>query len=374
MIWKNHMSNESSLTKVQEHSIIVANSNDRPRARKHISKIVWRVYQQTFSNQEVMMKTYTRFLKIVSLGFAVLFSLFLMSCGSDSDSSSSIKYSGIETQATIDDTNAEDLSRGAYENGEFGSTLSEMSPAAMATALPGSPPISPRLLTFVQTLETIVNEIVLPVESSAPSYRAVQSGKFEIDGSCGGNMSLEASVDDIAGTYTAKIKLDHFCNGGVTLNGKMSMEGSFDPGGATFFSLFFSFNLTFQSNEESFALKGDLDIDYEDDQAAMVMNVLMEDAGGKAFRIDNYTWTVIDYGTYSTVDISGRFYHPDHGYVDIVTTEVFVINQGQDSASSGILVVTGKDNTKARLTVLSTNSYLVEVDIGDGNGYVPVTT
>jgi hypothetical protein len=368
------MSNESSLTKAQEHSIILANSNDRPRARKHISKIVWRVYQQTFSNQEVMMKTYTRSLKILSLGFAVLFSLFLMSCGSDSgSSSSSIKYSGIENQATIDDTNAEDLSRGAYENGEFGSTLSEMSPAAMATALPGSPPISPRLLAFVQTLETIVNEIVLPVESSAPSYKAVQSGKFEIDGSCGGNMSAEASVDDTAGTYSAKIKLDHFCNGGVTLHGKMSMEGSFDPEGDTFFSLFFSFNLTFQSSEESFALNGDLDIDYEDDLAAMVMNVLLEDASGKTFRIDNYTWTVIDYGTYSTVDISGRFYHPDHGYVDIVTTEVFVINQGQDSASSGVLVVTGKDNTKARLTVLSTNSFLVEMDIGDGNGYVPVT-
>jgi hypothetical protein len=182
------------------------------------------------------------------------------------------------------------------------------------------------------------------------------------------------TVNDTAGTYTAKIVFDNYCENSGILDGKLRMSGSFDPDGETFFSMVFSFNLTYQSNNESLALEGDIDIDYDGDQATMAMDVLLKDNNGKVFWIKDYTWTVVDHGSYSTVEISGQFYHPDYGYVDIATTQPFVINLYEDSPSSGVLVVSGKNNTKARLTVLSTTSYLVEVDIGDGNGYVPVAT
>ena len=318
------------------------------------------------------MRTDSRVFTITVIGFAVLFSLFLMSCGSDSDGGSGVSYSGVKTQAAIDDTNAEELSRGAYENGEFGSVLSEIRPGASLAALSGTASLSPRLLMFVRTIEDIANEMVLPVAPPASTYKAVQSGKFEDDGTCGGHVSAEVTVDDSAGTYSAKIIFDNFCEGGDILDGKLRMNGTFAADGKTFFTLVFSFNLTYQSNDESFALQGSIDIGYESDQAVMIMDVLLQDNSGKIYWIENYAWTVIDYGTHSTVEISGRFYHPDHGYVDITTTEPFVINADEDRPSSGVMVVTGSNNTKARLTVLSADAYRVEVDTGDGNGYVPV--
>lgn len=308
------------------------------------------------------------------IAWALLMSLLLVSCGSDSGGGDSkISYSGATDPADVNAANAEELSRGAFENGEIGTALSDLSPAAVQAPLAEAGLIQPRLLSFAQALEDLIADMPLPALDAPSPAKAAQSGTFESKGSCGGTMEIKATADRSTGLYEGTINFNKYCQSGILLDGSLSMDGSYDAAGDTFFSLNFNFNLSFQANNDSFALQGDMAIDYDGSQASLIMNLLVKDSGsGKVFWIDGYAWTVTDYDSYATAEFAGRFYHPDYGYVDVDTDQAFVINQNQDSPSSGILTVTGRNNTRARLTVLSPNAYTVEVDIGDGNGYVLV--
>jgi hypothetical protein len=70
--------------------------------------------------------------------------------------------------------------------------------------------------------------------------------------------------------------------------------------------------------------------------------------------------------------ISGRYYDPDYGYVEVYTEGPLRIDDGDDWPSDGVLVVTGDTgiaggSTMARLTALSSTTYQVEADTnGDG--------
>ena len=67
--------------------------------------------------------------------------------------------------------------------------------------------------------------------------------------------------------------------------------------------------------------------------------------------------------------MSGRFYHPDYGFVVVSTQSVFKINSSDDFPSEGVLVAKGSNGSMAQLTVLSSTSLQVEADF-DGNGTV----
>lgn len=76
--------------------------------------------------------------------------------------------------------------------------------------------------------------------------------------------------------------------------------------------------------------------------------------------------TVTDSVTYVEVEVSGEYYDPDYGYVVISTDTTLVINEGADWPSSGVLIITGENDAKARLTA-SVDTYTIDVD-ADGNG------
>jgi hypothetical protein len=75
---------------------------------------------------------------------------------------------------------------------------------------------------------------------------------------------------------------------------------------------------------------------------------------------------------YVDFQVSGKYYHPDYGYVNISTPTAFRIYSGSVWPSQGVLMLDGKTgiaggSTRARLTVISSNAYEVEADT-DGDG------
>ena len=69
---------------------------------------------------------------------------------------------------------------------------------------------------------------------------------------------------------------------------------------------------------------------------------------------------------------SGRFYDPEFGYVDLSIENFIQINDGDRWPASGTMILIGEQgpqggNTKARLTFLNANEFVVEADT-DGDG------
>lgn len=97
--------------------------------------------------------------------------------------------------------------------------------------------------------------------------------------------------------------------------------------------------------------------------------VLTKSATGKSYWAHNYTFTLVSdaAATYANVTASGRFYNADNGYVDFSTPTPMYIDANAANPTSGVMLFTGSNGSKARLTVNANGSYLIEVD-ADGDG------
>jgi hypothetical protein len=71
--------------------------------------------------------------------------------------------------------------------------------------------------------------------------------------------------------------------------------------------------------------------------------------------------------------LSGKIYLHDYGYVVISTSTPFRYLAGSTYPSIGTMIVTGSSNGRARLTVIDSASYNVDVD-ADGDGTYEIST
>ena len=100
--------------------------------------------------------------------------------------------------------------------------------------------------------------------------------------------------------------------------------------------------------------------------------LLRDNTTGKVFWTNPYNMTLSEGSGYVIFQVSGKYYHPDYGYVNISTPTPFRINSGATWPSQGVMILDGKTgiaggSTKARLTVVSSTNYMVEADTnGDG--------
>jgi hypothetical protein len=102
------------------------------------------------------------------------------------------------------------------------------------------------------------------------------------------------------------------------------------------------------------------------------MSIFLKDnKDGKVYWVD-YTMNFWAGSNYVDFGVSGKYYHPDHGYVVISTSTNFRVYFGSKWPSQGVLILDGKTgiaggSTKARLTVVSSTTYRIEADTnGDG--------
>ena len=103
------------------------------------------------------------------------------------------------------------------------------------------------------------------------------------------------------------------------------------------------------------------------------MDILLRDNKTiKVCWVNNFSLTLSAGSNYVDFQVSGRYYHPDYGYVNISTPTSFRIYSGSQWPSQGILILDGKTgiaggSTRAKLTVISSTNYQVEADTnGDG--------
>jgi len=322
------------------------------------------------------MKTDLKSIKIVPLSSMILLALFFIACGGDGGEggvspSAGISYTGLTTQAIIDETNAEGLAAGAYEGGHTGSAIGGMSVAQ--TEASGNIGYC-RMLKVSQALEGSLRQVDLMSRSDGTFIGAIYTETGAVYGDCGGSGSYTISVNDETGDFSGSLSFSSYCEYGVTISGSVSFSGQVDVVTGDLLRFSFTFTcLTGTSGSDSVTLSGNISCDLTVHPATMTMSMLVRDnSTGKVYWVRDYTMTVTEGPTYVDVELSGRYYDPDYGYAIVTTSTPFRIYGGDDWPSDGVLVVTGNTgiaggSTMARLTALSSSTYQIEADT-DGDG------
>ena len=285
----------------------------------------------------------------------ILAAVLLNACGGggDGDGTSgypNISYSGSTTAAVIDQDNAADYPFVVLESSSNTSNLpiaANIETQAEAGGLPDSENIQ-KVTNFATNLikNKFGNNVQQPVAATTSQT-----------GTCGGSLSYTENAS--SNSFNGSLVFDRYCEGGLStygyefrLHGKMTFSGTYHLVNDA--PVFDSLNFTIQYLKMTFTdgistaseeFSGSISVtSFDAANNPLDFNVTINfKYDGKVFKIVNLQ--VDDFaGT-----ISGRLYHPDHGYVDIITTSPFVymINDPADDTDdqfcSGSLQITGVD-------------------------------
>lgn len=310
-------------------------------------------------------------------GFGALaFALTLAACGGGGGgdgggggAASAFSYSGQTSQATVTGGNAGDLAAGAYGTGDAGTTL-----AVVSSVVTSEQPSNPASVKAARVLKAAVARIDFNAAPRAVgALQHVASGP--IFGTCGGSFNYSISVDDQTGLFSGSLVFNAYCEEpGESINGAVSFSGQIDLGASEFVSLqLTATNFTITSGSDSFAVSGTISYVFTSPSVMQVTeNFDIQDASGLVYRVQDFVVTLTDTAGDTQIEISGRFYHPAHGYVEVATTTPFLIPFGSVVPTSGSLTATGAavpgaGNGKATLTAIGGGRYQLQVD-ADGDG------
>jgi hypothetical protein len=204
----------------------------------------------------------------------------------------------------------------------------------------------------------------IPVDQIVTVFSdANSSNNYTVSSKCGSGGYAKITIDDNSdiNNATGNIEFSSFCMYDIIFSGTVSFHLIRDQNtNKTTFDITYSgFKATYDSY--SFTTNGtvkfETDFNMTFNTRTITYNIYLTD------DIESKTYWFKDYvikNNGSGVEINGRIYDPDLGYVDLQTVQDI-------TSSSGVLVATGSNGTRARLTILSSSTYKVEADT-DGDG------
>lgn len=307
----------------------------------------------------------------------VFFAVTLAACGSgggggggsgsssNNGGSSQVSYTGVTTQAAVISANADDLSGGAVLGGGAGAATSLIGVAANEASTPAkmrSVVASTALKKSLARMDFTANGISVIAGAMVPHSDTIL-------GACGGNAPYSVALDDVTGDFSGTISFNGYCDDGDTLTGSVNFSGNMNLGTSDFtaFNLSAS-SLAVVSGADNFTIAGSIaSTGITPNSENLLITLDIRDGTGTTYRIQDFkcamTYDSPSVGTDRMHVISGRFYHPAYGYVDVASTSDFLSLSTSDYPYSGVLVVIGGSGTRAQLTANSdAQTFTVVVD------------
>ncbi|UCF30839.1 MAG: VCBS repeat-containing protein [bacterium] len=298
----------------------------------------------------------------------------ISSCGGGGGGASFIPYVGPATPALVTEANVQELALGSYtgwdtlETGVGASPLSDTSEAAS-----GSP--SERISIKFSNLDRVVGKIILS-ESGQFGTLSLDSVPIddEVQGYCAGTYSMTGSVNDLSGRFNLTMTFDNFSDDcEVSIDGTIRATGVIDLYTLGILSMNMSFpNLTMAYGGQSLTFSGTWSIDNRTYPYTELLDVVIhDDLTDRTYWMDNYRFTITieSNGTASFEKnvVTGRYFDPDHGYVDVASELPLAKYYDDLYHFEGILVLAGENDTGAKFEIMSTAAYRVTCD-ADGDG------
>jgi hypothetical protein len=208
-----------------------------------------------------------------------------------------VTYTGLTTQAVIDDTNAKTLAESAISGSSTGTAFGVVSEEQEVQP-------NPTILDVARILSNSVTQLdISPSSSILPGAIVTDSGSE----SCldGGSTSFSLSVDDVTGDFNGTFNFINCAEDGTTIHGETTISGSLETGA---FNLAFDPKVTVSSGTESYTMSGTVKISGSEDAATIVMNVRFRNNNTEMVEwINNVTISVIDMGPFVEMTLTGRY-------------------------------------------------------------------
>jgi hypothetical protein len=361
-------------------------------------------------------------IKIQCLGILLLTQLagclWNNSTTATTSSSAQISYDGSTDPATLTEANSAALLAGTYQGGQAGTSLG--SSAGLTNQ--NQKPLRPRTLLLSQILENAVQQAIQNGGLTHANAATITNVSNQVAGNCGGQMNYTGTVNDENREFYTSLSFDNYCNDATTLNGSANASGQTDTNpydqdmfnnkdlAPNPFSITFD-ALSISSAGGSFTANGyalitkvdepDLDESPDTDASTEPINpnntpdaddsptndeqpdvggvttikfdwLLRDDATKDVYKFENFNVTLTNGVNYVDASLSGRYYDPKYGYVDISTPTPLQINNTDYWPSSGIFRAAGNNDT-ASFTALSNTTYQLDIDSND-DGTPDVTT
>ena len=205
--------------------------------------------------------------------------------------------------------------------------------------------------------------------TKATGKKAVaRATSYVYNGSGGGTASYSLDINDANGTFSGSVSYAGYSSSGVTISGSADLLGSLDSNREPIRLTVSTRSLSLSNGTYAVALTGVLSwgYNYAASSDSMSLNLVLTDADGKTYWFKDYEAATI-YGSGSlTQTISGRYYDPDSGYVDLATPTTLLAYYDTLWPAQGVVKFTGRGGSMSRLT-FQTRRLSVEADTnGDG--------
>ena len=292
------------------------------------------------------MRRLMSFSLIQTFSFLMIAIASLSACGGGGDSGPGypdLSYSGIQTEAVIDQDNADEFTEASLAGSSSstnvplfgGVTVEEQS----ATRVP-----EPKSLNSLSVL--IANSVMNQMDSG--SAELITGVTERINGSCGGSATLTGN--DTGSSFTGSMTFSNFCEpdglgGTFTMHGKIdfaaeytgtseSPDISYMSMNIVYLKFIYNDGTTSWSEELSGAVAVNFDALGEPEGFVITINFKFN---GKIYKIQNLQLDE------TTGNIAATLYHPDHGYVDVTTSSPFSYDYVTEQFCGGTLAITGSN-------------------------------
>lgn len=290
----------------------------------------------------------------------------LAGCGGGGDEGSSTdvvesKYVGNRSAAAITTSNARALATSAYDATVLVGTLNVLGKAAGDDSIEKS--------SLLEAVEIMQNTATFATAEPKTSAKSAEASVSESDRSYGysGYFDFEFTLDTVSGETTGAITFVNYTPSSYsgTMNGRFTFSGLFNKQTSSFTRLKMTFpDITLTGGTTSYTIAGNVEANDSGSIKILKMNLAVTDNVSKlTAAIRDYTLTLTNY---TSLTCTGTFYDPIQGYVTVSTPSPLIVSSLSARPTSGQLLVTGSNGTKARLT-FSSGGYTVWVD-ATGNG------
>jgi hypothetical protein len=290
-----------------------------------------------------------------------LIPFIISGCGDDGDSddggSSALSYTGLTTQAVIDETNAQELIGKAINAARQNMAVPILGINQSLENEPGTGFLTLWIPLVIEDSLTMGTRSFERNPQSRTHINTVTDIKY---GNCGGHATCDLDINDLTGETNGSVTYSDYCDMGITISGPSSLSGIKNRTTDDWISATISFDNLFVENN---TFDGNILLDNTATPAIVTMDVYSKDnTSGKVFWIDGYQMCIIDRGNELEGDLNGTFYHPDYGYVILSIDDTFLVYDGDEWPSTGSIFFEGDNSTQAQLVILDNLTCRIEAD------------
>src|SRR6185369_14100925 len=248
-------------------------------------------------------------------------------------------------QAVVNQGNAEALTMGGFGGSSIGLTFGTRTLRKTTDAATGDD-------LLIRQLTLVIKKSAWQMDISGLAQRRMKMGRtsgkakviarattFDIPGAGGGKASYSMDVDDASGSFSGSVVYYDYSSNGITISGKADIFGTLDVNRQVTTRLTLSFSsLSLTNGQVKITLMGSLSWGFNVTASSdtMTMNMVITDqADGKTYWFKDYEIITIYGDGALTQKISGRYFDPDHGYVDFSTSTNLLAYYGNAWPSQG---------------------------------------